>query len=569
MLAKTRYSLVILLLFLAAACGSDSASEADAGSTDAGAEPDAMSGVDLSEALFRPDHVLEVTITMAPADFALLRAEPEIVGAPKITCGSQPQTRPYNYYPGEIVVDGETVGNVGIRKKGSLGSLSTLRPGLKIKANEYVTGQRIFGLKRLTLNNNHQDDSRISQCLGYSLFRAAGVPAPRCSFAHVVVNGEDMGIYSNVESLKKDFLRRHFADDSGNLYESGGEFRPGETNGFQPKVNKTAPDCSDLTGVVDALQANDANFRSELETVVDVDAFATYWAMEVLLSHWDGYTNNRNNYFFYHDPTSDKFHFIPWGADSLFATRTRSTRPQSVYACGSLPWRLYNLPDTKELYLGRLRELLDSVWDEPAILSQITAMRELIEPFADPQNTGDLAEKIAGVSDYVMTRRAALLAEINPTGPAWTLPDGQESCFITLGTIDGTFSAVWDTLDEFGTGSATTSGTIATILVDSSTGFSSAGIDAEGKAIVRLFTELPDGTFAVILVLVQDPADLVVGTIALDISTALGIMTFYDPVTDVSSGGGLMIGGTMTLTSVGQNPGDPIVGTVTSSVIEL
>jgi hypothetical protein len=38
----------------------------------------------------------------------------------------------------------------------------------------------------MTLNNNKQDPSAIHQCLGYAVFADAGVPAPRCNFAHVV-----------------------------------------------------------------------------------------------------------------------------------------------------------------------------------------------------------------------------------------------------------------------------------------------------------------------------------------------------------------------------------------------
>jgi hypothetical protein len=36
------------------------------------------------------------------------------------------------------------------------------------------------------------------------------------------------------------------------------------------------------------------------------------------LGFWDGYSANRNNIFFYLNPEPDKFHFLPWGADSLF-----------------------------------------------------------------------------------------------------------------------------------------------------------------------------------------------------------------------------------------------------------
>ena len=52
--------------------------------------------------------------------------------------------------------------------------------------------------------------------------------------------------------------------------------------------------------------------------VVDLDAFFRYWALEGLLGYWDGYSGNRNNFFVYVHPRTDKVYFIPWGADHLF-----------------------------------------------------------------------------------------------------------------------------------------------------------------------------------------------------------------------------------------------------------
>jgi hypothetical protein len=339
-----------LLALIAPACDQAPAGAPDAGlpAVDA-APPDAAlpvdAAIDLGEPLFRPDHILEVGITLAPADWAALRAQ-RLEGNTEATCGAQPTEQPYTYFSGEITIDGVTVSNVGVRKKGNLGSLSSARPSMKVKANEYVGGQKISGLKLLTLNNNHQDPSLISQCLGYGLFRAAGLPAPRCSFARVAVNGEDLGIYSHVESVKPEMLARWFADPNGRLYENGGDFAPGQTGGFQPKVDEENPDCSDLDPVVAALQAPDAQLVEQLGAVVDVDAFLGFWAMEVITDHWDGYANNRNNYFVYHDPTSNQFHFIPWGADALFSGRPRTTRPQSVFSCGRMAWRLYCAPSS-------------------------------------------------------------------------------------------------------------------------------------------------------------------------------------------------------------------------------
>jgi hypothetical protein len=557
--------LTLCALLLVGCGGGGGADDPDGGTADAGAD----AAVDQSDELFRPDHVLEVSITLAAADWAQLRNEPDEIGLPHVTCDDQPTAEPYTTFPAEITVDDVTVTNVGVRKKGGFGSISTARPGLKVDVHEYVANQRLFGLKHLTLNNNHQDDTLISQCLGYGLFRAAGLASPRCSFAHVTVNGEDLGIYSNVETIKKDFLERNFADDSGNLYESGGEFLPGATGGFQPKTNPEAPDCSDLDPVVAALQAPDGEVVEQLGAVVDLDGFMRYWAMEVITDHWDGYANNRNNFYFYHDPTSDQLHFIPWGIDALFTGRERTTRPDSVFACGSMPWRLYDVAETRAMYLATLRDLLATVWNETAILADIADMQALLTPFVDPTGAGGFAGRLDNVRDFVSTRAADLLAELDAGDPVWPYPAGEQSCRISLGTMSATFATTWDTLDTFGGGSGTMDGTIAGVSLTSSTVYANAGLDGEGKPILQLLSPLPDGRYAVVFVIIQDVADVTPGTRAIDLANVAAIMTFYDPVTDTASGGGLLLPGTFTLTSASTVPDAPIEGSLDGEVIEL
>jgi hypothetical protein len=560
---RLRFGLLILALALAACSGDDGGPALPDGGVDAGLDaPDAA--VDLSAALFPRDRVLDVQITMAPADWAALRSQPRPSDLSDTTCARQPTAPGYTYYPATIAIDGATTAQVGLRKKGNLGSLSTTRPGLRVKANEYVPGQRIAGLEVLTLNNNHQDDALISQCLGYELFAAAGLPASRCAFAHVRVNGEDLGVYSHVESVREEFLARHFADATGNLYESGGDFVVGGTGGFQPKTNSTAPDCSDLDRVVTALGAPAAQLPTQLGAVVDLPAYARFWAMEVVTDHWDGYANNQNNFFVYHDPSTDKMSFIPWGIDDLFSGRQRTTRPYSVFACGSLPWKLYATPATRAQYLAALRDVLDTVWDAPAILLEIDRMQALLAPLADAGFPG----RLDPIRAFVTNREAQLRAELAAGDPVWPYPAGEPSCRIDLGTITASFNASWGTLGMFG-GSGSMSGTIAGVDVTTATVLTAAGVDAEGKGALQLLGRLPDGTYAVIFVIVSNPADVVPGTRAIDLLNVAAVMTFYDPATDTAQGGGLLLPGTLTLTQAATTPGAPIVGTVTGRVIEL
>jgi len=555
----------LLCMTLVAACGGDDdGAEADGG-VDGGGDLDA--GVDPSEAVFPRDRVIDVQITLAAADWNTLRMQEP--GPPEATCAGPPGVDAYTYFPATITIDGTTVTNVGLRKKGNLGSLSTTRPGLKVKANEYVTGQKIAGLKQLTLNNNKQDDTLISQCLGYGLFRQAGVPAPRCAFAHVTVNGADLGVYTHVESIRDGFLVRNFGDDNGNLFESGGDFVVGGTGGFQPKNNETMPDCTALDAAATALQAPPADLATQLGAVVELDEFLRFWAMEVVTGHWDGYANNRNNYYVYESATTGKLSFIPWGTDALFEARVRSTRPQAVYACGAMAWKLYNAPPTRAMYLAELTDVLDTVWDGPAIVAEIDRMQALLRPLADPTNSGDFAALLDGVRADVLAREGILRAELDAAGdPIWSYAQN-ESCLINIGTINASFQTTWGTLDTFNTGSGTMSGTVGGVNTMTSTVLAGAGFDAEGKPAMQVLGRLPDGRYAVLFLGITDPADFHPGTFPIDLRNTFAFMTFYDPATDTASGGGLVLPGTLTLNQAATTTSAPVSATFTGTVVEL
>ena len=68
----------------------------------------------------------------------------------------------------------------------------------------------------------------------------AGLPAPRCNMARVSMNGDDLGIYVNVEPVKKKFLRENFSDDEGDLYEGTiTDFTRAWYSTFESKTDET------------------------------------------------------------------------------------------------------------------------------------------------------------------------------------------------------------------------------------------------------------------------------------------------------------------------------------------
>jgi hypothetical protein len=215
----------------------------------------------------------------------------------------------------------EVLNDVGLRIKGETTRQPfDQKPPFKIKFDEFVPNQAFRGLKRLTLNNLMEDPSAVAERLAYHLYRAAHQPAPRCNNALVYVNGAFYGIYANVESVDKAMLRRWFASAGGNLYEEEQvDFLPGNEENFALKTNEVADDRSDLKRLIDTLgTAGNASFLGDMEPILDGEHFLWFTALEGLAGQWDMYGYTRfypNNFHVYHDPTTGKFVFMPWGMD--------------------------------------------------------------------------------------------------------------------------------------------------------------------------------------------------------------------------------------------------------------
>ena len=131
-----------------------------------------------SEALYDPHRVVDVKITMSPAEWERILGEGRSLTSVYAGCGKDYE---YTWATATVTVDGVTRENVAVRKKGFLGSLSQTKPGLKIDFNRNVKGQAMWGVKGMTLNNDRQDASHTHQCMAYQLFSAAKSPAPRCN----------------------------------------------------------------------------------------------------------------------------------------------------------------------------------------------------------------------------------------------------------------------------------------------------------------------------------------------------------------------------------------------------
>jgi hypothetical protein len=164
--------------------------------------------------------------------------------------------------------------------------------------------------------------------------------------------------------------------------------------------------------------------------------------MEGLIGHWDGYAGDTNNYHIYHDAVDGRFYFLPWGIDDILGRGNplMGEGPVSplVWARGKLARRLYLYPEGAQRYQQKLQTLLDTVWNEPAILAEIDRMQALIAPV-----TGDLSEFIDPIRTFVSGRRQKFATDFGQGPPPWTEQLSDGFCLDPVGDLGLKFSTTW------------------------------------------------------------------------------------------------------------------------------
>ena len=389
--------------------------------------------------IFPTDRVLDIQITIDEKDWDTIRHQSrDFISVLNKSRKVKPIEGPYTYVDAGVTIDGLEFPQVGLRKKGFLGSLSTSRPSLKIKLNHIDKKGEIDGLTNLTLNNNQQDISLMSQFMGYALFNAAGSPAPRCAYARVTVNGVNLGIYSHVETIRKPLLKRAFGTHKGTLYEGPYvDFYKDWEGSFELKRGKDKPSRKKIKQLIKVLESDDENIEEAIGELVNLDSFYTFWAVEGLLGFWDGYSGNSNNFFIYLNPENDKFHFIPWGADSLFTKYSELRHqynpraPISVKTQGLIAYKLYQMKSGRERYARTIMDIIEKHWNEEELLAEIDRIEAMVKLHLVPsqaitadsderaQRGSTFADSLELKREFIRQRREDIINEIADGMPEW------------------------------------------------------------------------------------------------------------------------------------------------------
>ena len=423
------------------ACVAFSAWSCDAGTSSSAQTAPDTSGfqkLDASE-LFAWDHVPSFEATLPPERWSYLRSH----------------ALDESYEPAEVRFEGQSLGTVGLRFKGSIGTLKSCvdqqgnltcaKLSMKLGFDEYRPETRFFGLKRLNLHAMSRDDSKLHERLGYDLYRSVGVHAPRSAWALLKVNGEALGLFSMVEQIDGRFTADRFPKNGdGNLYKEAWPVHA-EPRYYQDRLETEPPDAaaaqhevaialgSELSATTDTSQ-----LRAALARTMDLDYLARYMAVDDAIVNVDGvtatYTGSdphsyqNHNFYLYLEQSQPRLWLVPWDLDATFLPRgdfeavPRWNGAQADCSRGHLVWGITNVvsPSCDPLfqalavdpsaYRAAVDALLAGPFSETALQASIEKHAAFIEQSVatDAQGPSSWRAAVTALSERVPLLRQRL-----------------------------------------------------------------------------------------------------------------------------------------------------------------
>ena len=376
-------------------------------------------GAQTADDLFLSQTVQRVDLYLHSADWSKLKAEFET----------------NTYYPADLVWNGQTVRNSGIRSRGR-GSRSGSKPGLRVDFNRYSTGQTFLGLSSLILDNLAQDPSGIHETVAHAFYARLGIPVSREIHARLYVNNQYAGLYAVVESVEKGLLARVFGaigDDTQNdgyLFEFkyqddwrfsnlGSDLGPYKAR-FDATTHESRSDEDKYRPIETLVRlTNDTpagDLGAALGGLLDISAFIRYVAAQNYVAETDGFLGKFgiNNFYLYRLENRTVHTLIAWDSDNSFWGADLSIN--EGWSGNTLMEKLMSVPQYNAQYfaeIARANELAEADgWLDTEIIRQVqridTAMREdPMKPFSDSNYEGGIGAMLG----FARTRIAFVKCE--------------------------------------------------------------------------------------------------------------------------------------------------------------
>ncbi len=353
----------------------------------------------------------------------------------------------------DMTVEGVVYPDVGVRIRGNT-SYTALPPGaekvsLNITVDFVHPDQEVMGHDSLNFNNAFTDPTFCREVV-YSNMAAKYIPNSRANHVIVRLNGQNWGVYQNVQQYGKRVLKTFFEDNDGlrvkcanNPSGPGLQYQgtnPASYNQYEIKDDGGLADpvgaIIDVCFAVDVLPPNQWR-RIDKDFAIDPSIWTV--VVENLFGDDDSYVNKGCDFVFYRNPVDGRSYLHQtdgneswtennWQADFHFSQNTKPFLNNVL-----------SEPTLRARYFAHMRDLIQAEFTKPQLMAAFNARKAKIDAAvqADPKKlysyqqflnnftvsapVGLFGSTVTGIEQYIDARIASLSVDPEIIAPVPTI----------------------------------------------------------------------------------------------------------------------------------------------------
>lgn len=269
----------------------------------------------------------------------------------------------------DLTIAGETFPNVGVRIRGNT-SYTALpsdsdKFSLKIEMDFVDPDQLLWGYEELNLNNGFRDPTFMRE-VTFNNYVAQFVPNPRANHVQLTLNGENWGVYINVQHTDKRMYRRYFENADGmrvncanNPNGPGLRYNGTAASGYTAYEIQQTGGLADPLGALIAITDAVTNFSLSNTPAIDgvfaIDPSTWSVVMENFLTDDDSYVNKGCDFMVYRDPLDGRAHLTPRDANESFSQATWPVTRNFTQTSKPVLNRVLSVPELRQRFFAHYR----------------------------------------------------------------------------------------------------------------------------------------------------------------------------------------------------------------------
>lgn len=300
----------------------------------------------------------------------------------------------------DLTVEGVTYPDVGVRIRGNT-SFFALPPGsekvsLNIETDFVNADQDVMGYRNLNFNNAFTDPTFCREVV-YMNVLAKWIPSGRANHVVVELNGQNWGVYANVQQFDKTMLEEFFEDEDGlrikmpnNPGGPGLQFQGTNPNSYnQYEIKDDGGFANPIDQLIELCEAIDTFNPTNWNLIDDycaVDPSIWTVVMENLFADDDSYINKGADFVVYQNPIDGRSHILQTDGNETFKNANWSLFFK--FNSSSKPFlnNVLSNPELRQRYVAHMRSVLHEL-DWANLGPVVNAHRQLIDAAvqADPK----------------------------------------------------------------------------------------------------------------------------------------------------------------------------------------